>query len=157
MQVPPVYITYRQAHLPVGLGNNYPIKSQTVVFPSNQAETQSLARCSEADQLPMLKAKLETFHSAVHECTPRASSAEALQLPTGVQAGFLRLEMTAGCHSLACGCGSPQLSSEGWTSPMQLIGGQTHLEQRLQEMLHLPLFVDSSVAQVMLKELPSFR
>lgn len=89
MQVPPVYITYRQAHLPVGLGNNYPIKSQTVVFPSNQAETQSLARCSEADQLPMLKAKLETFHSAVHECTPRASSAEALQLPTGVRAGFL--------------------------------------------------------------------
>lgn len=62
----------------------------------------------------------------------------------------MHLELLAGCHSLEHGCAS-QPSSEGQTSPIQLTG-QPHLEQMLQEMLLLPLFVSSSVAQRMLKE-----
>lgn len=99
----------------------------------------------------MLKAKLETLHSAVHACTPQVSSAETLQLPAEFEAGFL-CQCTWRCHSLEHGYGSPQPSSEGQTSPIQLTGGQTHLEQMLQEVLHLPLFGNPSLAQVMLKE-----
>lgn len=64
MQVPPVYVTYRQAHLPVGLGNKYTIEYQIVVFLSNQAETQPPGRCFGVCQPLTLKAKLDAFYSA---------------------------------------------------------------------------------------------